>query len=68
MQVGMTKDQGLYNKTSAAVHQGPLAAKTLPQYNTITFIYINYEMENSNSSAGFDVHLHCIFFSILFSQ
>ena len=35
MQVGMSKDQGLYNKPSAAVHPGALAAGTLPQYNTI---------------------------------
>ena len=35
MQVGTTKDQGLYNKPSAAVHLGALAAGTLPQYNTI---------------------------------
>ena len=35
MQVGMTKDQGLYNKPSAAVHPGALAAGTLPQYNTM---------------------------------
>ena len=35
MQVGKTKDQGLYNKPSAAVHPGALAAGTLPQYNTI---------------------------------
>ena len=35
VQVGTTKDQGLYNKPSAAVHQGALAAGTLPQYNTI---------------------------------
>ena len=34
MQVGMTKDQGLYNKPSGAVHPGALAAGTLPQYNT----------------------------------
>ena len=30
---GMTKDQGLCNKPSAAVHLGALAARTLPQYN-----------------------------------
>ena len=30
MQVGTTKDQGLYNKPSAAVHPGALAAGTLP--------------------------------------
>ena len=35
MQVGTTKDQGLYNKPSAAVHPGALAAETLPQYSTI---------------------------------
>ena len=35
VQVGTTKDQGLYNKPSAAVHPGALAAGILPQYNTI---------------------------------
>ena len=35
MQVGTTKDQGVYNKPSDAVHPGALAAGTLPQYNTI---------------------------------
>ena len=35
MQVVTTKDQGLYNKLSAAVHPEALAAGTLPQYNTI---------------------------------
>ena len=35
MQVGTTKDQGSYNKPSAAVHPGALAAGTLLQYNTI---------------------------------
>ena len=34
VQVGMTKDQGLYNKPSAAAHPGALTARTLPQYNT----------------------------------
>ena len=33
MHVGKTKDHGLYNKPSAAVHPGTLAAGTLPQYN-----------------------------------
>ena len=37
MQVGMTKDQGLYNKPSAAVHPGALAAGTLLQYTTIQY-------------------------------
>ena len=44
MQVGTTKDQGWYNKPSAAVPPGALAAGTLPQYNTIIryilYIYI----------------------------
>ena len=35
MQVGRTKDQGLYNKPSAAGHPGALAAGTLPQYNIL---------------------------------
>ena len=36
MQVGKTKDQGLYNKPSVVMHPGALAAGTLPQYkNTI---------------------------------
>ena len=34
VQVRMTEDQGLYNKPSAAVHPGALAAGTVPQYNT----------------------------------
>ena len=34
MKVGTTKEQGLYNKPSAAVHPGALAAGSLPQYNT----------------------------------
>ena len=33
VQVGKTKDQGLYNNPSAAVHLGALAAGTLPQCN-----------------------------------
>ena len=37
MQVGTTKDQGLYKKRSAAVHPGALAAGTLPQINTIQY-------------------------------
>ena len=41
MQVGTTKDQGLYKKPSAAVHPGELAAGTLPQYNTVYIIYVH---------------------------
>ena len=35
VQVGKTKDHGLYNKPSAAVHVGALADGSLPRYNTI---------------------------------
>ena len=35
MQAGTTKDQGLYNKPSAAVHPVALADGNLTQYNTI---------------------------------
>ena len=42
MQVGTTKDQGLYNKPSAAVHPGALAAGTLPQYNGVTYHFSGY--------------------------
>ena len=38
MQVGKTKDQGLYNKHSVAVHPGALVAGTLLQYNTIQYV------------------------------
>ena len=34
MQVGTTKNLGLYNKPSAAVHPGALAAGILPRYST----------------------------------
>ena len=42
VQVGRTKDQGLYNKPSAAVHPGALAAGTLPQYNTIFCVKLRW--------------------------
>ena len=42
VQVGTTEDQGFYNKPSAAVHPGALAAGTLPQYNTIQYNTIQY--------------------------
>ena len=40
MRVETTKDQGLYNKPSAAVHPGALASGTLPQYNTIIMVLV----------------------------
>ena len=41
MQVGKSRYQGLYNKPSAAVHPGELAAVTLTQYNTIKYKGLN---------------------------
>ena len=41
MKVGTTKDQGLYNKPSAAVHPGALAAGTLLQYKICFFVIFN---------------------------
>ena len=38
MQVGTTKDQGLYNKPSATVHRRALAGGTL--LHNITYLYI----------------------------
>ena len=57
MQVGTTKDQGLYNKPSAPVHPGALAAGTLPQYNTMVLSVTDFTanppvcvcIENRNS-------------------
>ena len=42
VQVGKTKDKGLYNTPSAAVQPRSLAAGTLPQYNTIS---LNMELK-----------------------
>ena len=42
MKIGKIKEQGLYNKPSAAVHPGALAPGTLPQYNTIQYNTIQY--------------------------
>ena len=52
MQVGTTKDQGLYNKPSAAVHPGALAAGTLPQYNTIPEFRRSLMLSSSKSWQG----------------
>ena len=51
--VGKTKDQGLYNKPSAAVNPRALAAWTLPttiQYNTITTRHHMTERERKYST------------------
>ena len=41
MQVGTTKDHGLYNKPSAAVHPGALVAGTLLQCNTTNHVRVD---------------------------
>ena len=64
----MTKDQGLYNKPSAAVHPGALATGTLPQYSTVGVIYkftlVRYSVKQSttNRSMAHLVHLFTVLF------
>ena len=53
MQVGTTKDQGVYNKPSAAVHPGAVAAGTLPQYSQ----HLSYKTDQPWVSF---TNLHCI--------
>ena len=48
MLLGKTKDQGLYNKSSAAVHPGALATGTLSQYNTTQYNRRQYELMRGN--------------------
>ena len=52
MQVGTTKDQGLYSKPSVAVHQEALAAGTLPQYSTITWPRAGVQKFSKNLEGG----------------
>ena len=69
MQVGTTKDQGLYTKPSAAVHP---AAGTLPQYNTIQYLFERRQVrftENRMESRGHiaeggDIELFCFLLHI----
>ena len=49
MQVGTTKDQGLYNKPSAAVHPGALAAGTLLH----TYIHETKDPLNEETKGGY---------------
>ena len=53
MQVGTSKDQGLYNKPSAAVHPWALAAGTLPQYsnnNSLGYDAVNFSINVAAAS------------------
>ena len=61
MQVGRTKDQGLYNNPPAAEHPAALAAVTLLQYNTLPStsmwfclanvdIHVRHYVEGSNNT------------------
>ena len=51
MQVGKTKDQGLYNKPTEAVYPGALAAGTLPQFITIQSVKLEYTEHDYSRSA-----------------
>ena len=42
VQVGMTRDQGLYNKPSTAVHPGALAAGTLPLVSLCIHVLVQW--------------------------
>ena len=48
MQVG----HGLYNKPSAAVHPGALAAGTLPKYNTIPEVALGDKETHEGPQTG----------------
>ena len=69
MQVGTTKDQGLYNKPSAAVHPGAFAAGTLPQYSTIQSTQLKEKVKEKFRTAAMvfyilpksDAHSHKMF-------
>ena len=74
MQVGTTKDQGLYNKPSTAVHPGALAAGTLPQYNNIHLLKLMTSISLHNvstlhrllySSSDFPLKEYVFFHSVL---
>ena len=52
MQVGTAKDQGLFNKPSAAVHPGALDAGTLPQYNTIQYLCLHTDANAGINFSG----------------
>ena len=53
MQVGTTKDQGLYNEPSAAVQPGALAAGTLPQYiHAVGIMTNNVQHKTYNMYSG----------------
>ena len=59
----MTKDQGLYNKPSAAVHPGASAAGTLPQYNMIVVqnyvvvVFVTYTQSIIHLSSHFSYYV-----------
>ena len=63
MQVGTTKDQGLYNKPLAAVHPGALAAGTLPQYNTVLCLSVvnGYGLTKTTVRCFLNVYTKSIF-------
>ena len=60
MQVGKTKDQGLYNKPSAALQPWALAAGTLPQYSII-----NFSVPDTATAVGFAVPFKYLLLSFI---
>ena len=59
MQVGTTKDQGLFSKPSAALHPGALAAGTLPPYKLVEGV--------KNCSSFLVIHLLQFYYFYAFS-
>ena len=58
MQVGKTKDQGLYNKPSAAAHPASLAVGTLPQYNTIQYKWAKTDVFHIIFPVSFNIGIY----------
>ena len=68
VQVGTTKDQGLYNKPLTAVHPGASAAGTLPQYNT-RVLYSVKTLYNCMTAAQVTAQrVKCAVFSVLITR
>ena len=68
----MTKDQGLYSKSSVAVHPGALAAGALPRYNTISIFYFALYIDKHTSRivyiiVGIFIHFSFCLFNFMFS-
>ena len=56
MQIGTTEDHSLYNKSSAAVRPGALAAGSLPQCNIVSVDYYGF-LQPLQASSGIGIRL-----------